>query len=61
MGAGTSLLAILFSTGHGDLWWLIGIETLLYYEGLDTECARSRGAAGQSSLCRVHSTSRTSP
>jgi MFS family permease len=23
------LLAVLFATGHGDLWWLIGVETLL--------------------------------
>src|SRR3954471_14015503 len=25
----TVLLAALFATGHGDLWWLIGLETLL--------------------------------
>ncbi len=25
----TILLAVLFATGHGNLWWLIGLETLL--------------------------------
>jgi MFS family permease len=25
----TVLLAVLFATGHGNLWWLIGLETLL--------------------------------
>jgi MFS family permease len=25
----TVLLAVLFATGHGSLWWLIGLETLL--------------------------------
>lgn len=25
----TVLLAALFATGHGDLWWLIGLETVL--------------------------------
>jgi MFS family permease len=27
--AGTVLLGILFALGHGNLWWLIGVETVL--------------------------------
>src|SRR5699024_8894374 len=27
--ASMALLALLFATGHGDLWWLIGLETVM--------------------------------